>query len=357
MLELKEELQRAEKDLDRLKKQFAMHEANRKMHDVRLGAKTRPLSASFSCLEEGAVENAAPTRTSLEFAHRTTTTGAKHPRRTIMPAQGHTRTLSLLSPGRNPSLPSPRLSRRLTEPEGGMERPASLDPPPASGNSKSTPAIATVIAGAQRDKGLPGIPKDVLIQTGRRMAEDLKDGLWTFLDDLRQATVGDEAVNGPATRTAGANGTTPTPTARKRSSKNSLKGSSAKASPVIGTHRKGSKSPLRQLKDANGQKQEAEITPKMTRVTTDQKLTVPVSPTESRRSSSIGLDSGRSSTFDESWDNWDSPIAGSQSPQWSTSTVISDGHRSPSIDRADSSMNVRDSNVVEECPLAVSLTD
>jgi len=41
-----------------------------------------------------------------------------------------------------------------------------------------------------------GLPRDVLIRTGRQMASDFKDGLWTFIEDLRQVTVGEEGVNG-----------------------------------------------------------------------------------------------------------------------------------------------------------------
>jgi len=40
------------------------------------------------------------------------------------------------------------------------------------------------------------LPKEVLMRTGRQMASDFREGLWTFIEDLRQATVGEEGVNG-----------------------------------------------------------------------------------------------------------------------------------------------------------------
>jgi hypothetical protein len=46
---------------------------------------------------------------------------------------------------------------------------------------------------------LTRMPSDALLTTGKKMATDLKDGLWTFFEDIRQATVGDEPINGTGT--------------------------------------------------------------------------------------------------------------------------------------------------------------
>ena len=48
------------------------------------------------------------------------------------------------------------------------------------------------------------------MRTGKQMASDLREGLWTFLEDIRQATVGEEGIN--ATQSRGV------PPARKRDS-------------------------------------------------------------------------------------------------------------------------------------------
>jgi len=46
-------------------------------------------------------------------------------------------------------------------------------------------------AAALKSKGT----KDDLVNTGKQLVGDLKEGLWTFIEDIRQATVGDEAIN------------------------------------------------------------------------------------------------------------------------------------------------------------------
>lgn len=38
------------------------------------------------------------------------------------------------------------------------------------------------------------------MRTGKQMATDLREGLWTFLEDIRQATVGEEGINGTEVR-------------------------------------------------------------------------------------------------------------------------------------------------------------
>ena len=38
------------------------------------------------------------------------------------------------------------------------------------------------------------------MKTGKQIATDFKDGLWTFIEDLRQATVGEESINGTVGR-------------------------------------------------------------------------------------------------------------------------------------------------------------
>lgn len=54
---------------------------------------------------------------------------------------------------------------------------------------------------AQWRKTLPPPSREALMRTGKQMASDLREGLWTFLEDIRQATVGEEGINGTQTRT------------------------------------------------------------------------------------------------------------------------------------------------------------
>ena len=39
------------------------------------------------------------------------------------------------------------------------------------------------------------VPRDMLVRTGKQMASDLRDGLWTFLEDIKQATIGEEGAD------------------------------------------------------------------------------------------------------------------------------------------------------------------
>lgn len=50
---------------------------------------------------------------------------------------------------------------------------------------------------------MPSPTKDVILNGGKKMASDLREGLWTFFEDMRQATVGEEGIHGTATRAIG----------------------------------------------------------------------------------------------------------------------------------------------------------
>src|SRR5204863_3055293 len=86
-----------------------------------------------------------------------------------------------------------------------------------------------------------------LMRTGRQMAFDIKDGLWEFLEDIRQATVGEEGINGTVSRSMQTGQSTPravrrsgtgtTPTAKSQASKtrSSTKSGKSKTS-IAGGH-------------------------------------------------------------------------------------------------------------------------
>ena len=40
------------------------------------------------------------------------------------------------------------------------------------------------------------LAKDDILDTGKQLVGDFRQGLWTLFEDLRQATVGEEAING-----------------------------------------------------------------------------------------------------------------------------------------------------------------
>lgn len=196
VLELKEDLQRAEMDLDKLKKQWALHEATRKRDESRnigrletfKGASDRP--PFFEPHREGAPKSKELERRRAKYA------GTKQPQRKVFSGSRLTRALSLLAP-------NPSTCDRQSRIGGALRLSDANSTDPKLGRSSIVPdsvgyttASPTGSAPASMLIGV-GQPKDAILQTGKQIVGDFKQGLWTFIDDLRQATVGDEAVHGP----------------------------------------------------------------------------------------------------------------------------------------------------------------
>ena len=182
-------------DLDKLKKQWALHEATRKRDEIRNIGRLEPLKGAidrsllFEFHREGARKSKELERRRAMYA------GTRQPQRKVFSGSRHTRALSLLAPSTytydRPSqageaLPPdnldsihPKLARSSTVP----------DSMGSSGATTKGSARASMPIGV-------GPPKDAILQTGKQIVGDFKEGLWTFIEDLRQATVGDEAVHG-----------------------------------------------------------------------------------------------------------------------------------------------------------------
>ncbi|KAK3115448.1 hypothetical protein LTR53_005200 [Teratosphaeriaceae sp. CCFEE 6253] len=130
--------------------------------------------------------------------------GGRSSNRTVFSGSRHTRTLSLLSLATDvrpkKELPackhtSPRTAQWSTESNRPATRPALI------ARASTTPDLTNVIAnsadpGMSLPDNLDKAQLDPLIQHGKRLATDFGTGLWTFFEDLRQATVGDEAMQG-----------------------------------------------------------------------------------------------------------------------------------------------------------------
>jgi hypothetical protein len=117
----------------------------------------------------------------------------------------HTRTLSLLSPVTAPSpsvggaSPSDaervgRTPRSATLPSVERNNAASIDMPM---DESQVPEHVL----SQWRKTMPPPSREALMRTGKQMASDLREGLWTFFEDIRQATVGEEGINATESRT------------------------------------------------------------------------------------------------------------------------------------------------------------
>lgn len=180
MLELKEDLARAEADLQTLKKQWTSHEAYKKAASRRNGG-----SRSHNVVPPP--EDEVAIRRSVELDRRKALLGQQNQQATPEKSRrrvftgGHARTLSLLSP---------------TKPSGGFDAPenataSKLDYDPLT-NRQYAPVTPSLLA-----KRASWAPRTTQQSVGvKQIAQDLKSGIWTFMEDLRQATVGDEPITG-----------------------------------------------------------------------------------------------------------------------------------------------------------------
>ncbi|KAL2062634.1 hypothetical protein VTL71DRAFT_5706, partial [Oculimacula yallundae] len=292
VLELKEELAKAEGELAILKRQYARHEASKKRAEVR---HVEPLQTVST---EGKTEDP-----SVLFRHsadidrrRALLNNLDIPKDTELRRKfsgAHMRTLSLLSPERsnfNSPQPFPPVMESSAENAG---LPKSLTMPDTS---RGLRRISSSRASARHSYQI-GVPLGA-----KQLAEDLKSGMWTFLEDLRQATVGDEAVNGTTSRSAlEAGGPV------RKSSKSSLVerplGQSPRSmSPRTWETLTGS-SPLIDLGD------EEPVRPRAR------------SPSTIKKSRPLSLAAPPLDDLDDDWAAWDSPIP--KSPRWSGSTTVS----------------------------------
>ncbi|KAL1966681.1 hypothetical protein VTN77DRAFT_3878 [Rasamsonia byssochlamydoides] len=234
VLELREELQRAEAELAELKKQWASSEKARKRtelsyHAEALKSLKSPAPGSdpskSSEKRNSGVDPSTQARISRELerrnSFRTTQNGdisiSANGRR-VFPSSKHTRTLSLLSPDRDAGFKHsfPQKGDKAENERQATRHPRSATLPsversdPAKTSSEQPAREDTL---AQWRRSLPPSSRETLLRTGRQMASDLKEGFWTFLEDIRQATVGEEGISATSSRTI-----QPTSTTSQRSS-------------------------------------------------------------------------------------------------------------------------------------------
>ncbi|EEP79139.1 predicted protein [Uncinocarpus reesii 1704] len=235
VLELREELHKAEAELANLKRQWAMGEKGRRkteiVHHAEVMKPLKPPPAE-SIVNGIDVERSTPsdltklalqTRMSRELerkgSHRKSGSnlpsgGGSFPSgrpRTVFQSSRHARTLSLLSPnGLEPFSPTQSAdASKSLEIIRGSSHPRSATLPSidrTEGNSSENVVSTARVNMDQRTLWRRSLPiaqdgtAETLMRTGKQMASDLKDGLWTFLEDIRQATVGDEGINATESR-------------------------------------------------------------------------------------------------------------------------------------------------------------
>ncbi|KAK5116155.1 hypothetical protein LTR62_008481 [Meristemomyces frigidus] len=211
VLELREELQRAEADLNKLKRSWTQHEANKKRNDARRLTQLQPLQIGALASEEERGDGHTSSASMQQEMERRKAliNGGRSSNRTLFAGSRHARTLSLLSPGSTEGHshagrmgpPLPRRKESLASARRpSLDSMSSTKRPTLMARTSTTPDLTTEVARTAKasidlsDSLEKSLDHEALLQTGKKMATDFRDGLWTFLDDLRQATVGDEAT-------------------------------------------------------------------------------------------------------------------------------------------------------------------
>lgn len=303
VLELKEELAKAEWELKTLKRQWASHESHKKKAEIRHVEPLQPLQSIVTGGEEAAIN----TRQSAEMDRRRAAllgnlSLPKDNRRKFSGA--HTRTLSLLSPERSnfrEPRPFPPVEDSGSE-TSGLTRIATL---PTMRTMPDTSQGITRISLAS-NRARHSYQSGGVTHGAKQIAEDVKAGLWTFLEDLRQATVGDEAVNGPTSRT-----TLESPVSKpvRNGSKGSLLGNErAKRNSNPRARTWETLTGETSLMDAEG------VWPEL-----DQPLEPSTRVAVKKVSRPISLAAPALDDLDDDWGSWDSPTP--KSPRWSGSTT------------------------------------
>ncbi|KAI1615625.1 hypothetical protein EDD37DRAFT_652193 [Exophiala viscosa] len=223
VLELREELQKAEGDLLELKKQWALFEANKKRDEVKHVKKLQPLALDDvagreNVLGEDDVDEERRRKRALVERNNETDTATVNGSTTNLSRKGskrvfegrHTRTLSLLSPtsqkpGRPPATTSIDEITNLQNSAPELGHDAEVTRPPLTRMSTLNDFIEndnlplgfgkTYRDLAANRRSMPPGATDVLKQ-GKSVYDGVREGLWTFFEDIRQATVGEEGVNG-----------------------------------------------------------------------------------------------------------------------------------------------------------------
>lgn len=356
VLELREELHRAETELNSLKKQWTSSEKTRKRTEV-----THHAEAMLPLRSPDAVPGASPSiahsrepstsgsaspvvppqfRLSRELERRQTMLAAAAANGTSVSAKGrrvfqgsHTRALSLLSPTTS-SVNSKQPGSETGSGEVDGDR---IGRPPRSATMPSvdrTPPAPTMsptqdmVSEWRKTMPVPPPSRDLLMRTGKQMASDLREGLWTFLEDIRQATVGDEGINATESRTMqSSRNRDSSSTSRSRDRLSVQTGKALSRSPSgrksPGTKATGNGSKSADIDasfwgefgiDSSGQKSpNAHRTP-----------TTPSGPNNHKAEDPNKLD------VDDTWDDWDTPQPKkSHTPSSSRSTIESRQDQSP----------------------------
>ncbi|KAM7208723.1 hypothetical protein V8F20_000886 [Naviculisporaceae sp. PSN 640] len=301
VLELREELSRAEADLTRLKRQFASHEAHKKRIDrrhvepLRTGGLLSETSDDTTPRANSEIER----RKALLLGQQSQPNTPERTRRRVFQG-GHTRTLSLLSPTK----PTGPFSVHEDNPESPAPKTEDSNPMYTDRYAPITPSLLA--------KRASWAPRSTQQTAGvKQIAQDFKAGLWTFMEDLRQATVGDEPITGQGMYMRGSDGNM-----RATGDQDTIRASGAPRPRVSTTFYD---TPSSELQNSDKEAETAPLKQTQARSKTE-------STKQAKRFSWTPLPVD--SIDDNDWSNWDSPCVSSPT-RWSGTTVNGDIIPSP----------------------------
>lgn len=294
MLELREELSRAEGELTTLKKQYSAQEAYNRKNGQRQSQIETPRAGLDADDERTSARQSVDLDRRKLLLQQQQNTPTQNRRRVLR--GGHTRTLSLLSPPK----PDPGIAIHEDSQNRSTE-PISLPLPPIERRTAqlTNPNLSKRASWQPQSyhHQQPSVPG---------MFEDFRTGLKTFVDDLRQITVGDEPINGQSPLRS---------PSLQRSSSNLSRTSSGDVETIRPNNAARPK-----VSTAFDSPTSATSTPTPVRKSTDG------APSEKSKA-------GRSKHFswtpltvdsldDNGWTNWESPSS-AKSTRWSGSTINS----------------------------------
>ncbi|OXV06940.1 hypothetical protein Egran_05294 [Elaphomyces granulatus] len=365
ILELREELQRAETELTNLKKQWILTERTRKRTEIHYhveavkqikspvrdsgdgGSKTpeeRNMAGGDPFAVQARIGQELERRNSLRAAAASGDVSISTNGRRVFPSSKHARTLSLLSSesGVSFSQPFPQPPAEADKPERAQTsrypRAATLPSVDRSDPTKTTTdgAMSTAEASStQWRQSMPPPSREALMRTGKQMASDLKEGLWTFLEDIRQATVGEEGISAtqsrsiqPASATS-RSGTRPDRSVTPSKSREQLTPETTSAG--------GQAAPSPNGKEASNTKPGKDMTPKDIEVSfwSEFGVDTPGQKSKTTKAAKSTLKRRKESEdpklleADDNWDLWDTPTK-IHTPSSSRSTIESKHDQSPS---------------------------
>lgn len=190
VLEVKEELQKAEEELQRLKKQWSSQEASNRRNEGRRIHQLRPLSTSSTkdtAITGDGDGSSAWMYEEMERRKALMGRGRQSSRRLFTGARGP-RPLSLVA--MNPNIladfPEPRQS---LDNEGSLQSNVGPDMLPEESRARSPTSFFRSASSSPQRSQRQSMP----LSGTKQLASEWKEGLWTFFEDLKHATVGDEA--------------------------------------------------------------------------------------------------------------------------------------------------------------------